>query len=108
MPLHELRLRFALQHGKLVLAAMPFFAATLLPELLGIFRQRFPQISIEVHDVLAGYKETAIYLLLSPAAWQQGDASSDGLGKVIFLISLLRAWVNIALRFKFGIIIARC
>lgn len=49
----ELRLRFALQHGKLVLAAMPFFAATLLPELLGIFRQRFPQISIEVHDVLA-------------------------------------------------------
>jgi LysR family carnitine catabolism transcriptional activator len=49
----ELRQRFSLKLGKIAIAAMPSFAASLLPLGLLHYRQRYPKIKIEVHDVLA-------------------------------------------------------
>ena len=49
----ELQQRFSLKMGKIAIAAMPSFAASLLPQGLLNYRQRFPKITIEVHDVLA-------------------------------------------------------
>lgn len=49
----ELQQRFSLQRGKVALAAMPSFAGILLPEKLLAYRRRFPNIRVEVHDVIA-------------------------------------------------------
>ncbi len=49
---HELRQRFALQQGHVSVAAMPSFAGNLLPPVLRVFRERYPDIRIRVHDVI--------------------------------------------------------
>ncbi|TBR41208.1 LysR family transcriptional regulator [Marinomonas agarivorans] len=49
---HELKQRFKLNIGKLAIAVMPSLAASLLPSGLRIYRQRYPNIKVEVHDVL--------------------------------------------------------
>lgn len=48
----ELRQRFTLRQGRVALASMPSFAGNLLPAVLGTFRQRYPSISVTVHDVI--------------------------------------------------------
>ncbi|MBM7455805.1 LysR family carnitine catabolism transcriptional activator [Oceanisphaera litoralis] len=48
----ELRQRFTLQRGRVVLAAMPAFAGNLLPPLLGEFRTRHPGINVTISDVI--------------------------------------------------------
>ncbi|EON91780.1 putative transcriptional regulator [Marinobacter lipolyticus SM19] len=49
----ELEQRFSLQRGKVAVAAMPSFAGTLLPRALYDYRERYPNIRVEVHDVIA-------------------------------------------------------
>ena len=49
----ELQQRFALQRGKVALAAMPSFASTDLPLSLRAFTRSHPNIHVEVHDVVA-------------------------------------------------------
>lgn len=44
---------FNKQRGKITLAALPTLAAGFLPAVLADYRQRFPNIAISVHDVLA-------------------------------------------------------
>lgn len=48
----ELRQRFTLQKGRVVLASMPSFAGSLLPAVLRTFSDRYPSISVTVHDVI--------------------------------------------------------
>lgn len=48
----RLRARFALQTGHLAVAAMPTFAANLLPRLLRGYRERHPEVAISVRDVV--------------------------------------------------------
>lgn len=48
----RLRRRFALQTGHLTVAAMPTFAANMLPRILGAYRQYHPGIVLTVHDVI--------------------------------------------------------
>ncbi|AWL12264.1 HTH-type transcriptional regulator CfxR [Saliniradius amylolyticus] len=47
--LHNL---FAMQRGKLTIAAMPSFANSLLPGVLSAFHRRWPQINLTVQDVV--------------------------------------------------------
>uniref|UniRef100_A0A182SQX1 HTH lysR-type domain-containing protein n=1 Tax=Anopheles maculatus TaxID=74869 RepID=A0A182SQX1_9DIPT len=47
-----LRQRFTLQWGKVAIAAMPSFAANQLPPLLKVFRDRYADINVAVHDVI--------------------------------------------------------
>ena len=49
----DLRLRMALKKGKIAVAAMPYFAATALPSLLKRFKRSYPDLQIEIHDVVA-------------------------------------------------------
>ncbi len=49
----EIHQRFSLKKGKIAIAAMPSFAASLLPEGLVNYHKKYPKIKIEVHDVLA-------------------------------------------------------
>lgn len=51
--LGDLHNRFSLKRGKLAVAAMPSFASTELPGVLVPFRQRYPDINITIHDVIA-------------------------------------------------------
>jgi len=48
----ELRQRFTLQRGRVTVAAMPSFAGNLLPPILKIFRARYPQVNVTVHDLI--------------------------------------------------------
>lgn len=48
----ELRLRFALKIGKIAIAAMPSFAGSTLPLILKEYKAKFPDILVEVHDIL--------------------------------------------------------
>ena len=48
----EMRQRFTLRRGRVALAAMPPFAGNRLPVLLKHFRERYPTISVTVHDVI--------------------------------------------------------
>ena len=48
----ELRQRFTLRQGRVALASMPSFAGNLLPAVLRTFRDRYPSISVTVHDVI--------------------------------------------------------
>ncbi|NIB39274.1 LysR family transcriptional regulator [Pseudomaricurvus alkylphenolicus] len=45
--------RFALKTGRITLAAMPSFAANLMPQALFRFRQQHPNIRVALHDVIA-------------------------------------------------------
>ena len=47
-----LRQSFTLQRGKISIAAMPSFAANVLPEVLKAFRDRYAAINVTVHDVI--------------------------------------------------------
>ncbi|MBB3102603.1 LysR family transcriptional regulator [Azomonas macrocytogenes] len=47
-----LRQRFTLQLGQVGVAAMPSFAANLLPIALKVFRQHYPKVNVTVHDVI--------------------------------------------------------
>lgn len=47
-----LRQHFTLQLGQVAVAAMPSFAANLLPRTLKIFRDRYPKVNVTVHDVI--------------------------------------------------------
>lgn len=49
----ELKKRFSLKLGKVAVAAMPSVAGTILPSALMRFHQAYPNIQIEVHDVVA-------------------------------------------------------
>jgi LysR family transcriptional regulator, carnitine catabolism transcriptional activator len=49
----EAHQRFALQRGRLAIAAMPSFAGTALPAVLHAFRARFSDIAITVQEVIA-------------------------------------------------------
>lgn len=51
--LEDVSNRFALRRGRLVIAAMPTFAGTLLPSILARFQPRYPAINITVQDVVA-------------------------------------------------------
>lgn len=51
--LEDLQNRFALRTGRITLAAMPSFAANLLPKGLSVFKQQHPHIRIALHDVIA-------------------------------------------------------
>jgi len=51
--LEDVRNLFALRRGRLVIAAMPTFAGTLLPSILAEFQRRHPAINITVHDIVA-------------------------------------------------------
>jgi LysR family transcriptional regulator, carnitine catabolism transcriptional activator len=50
--LGDLKDRFALNLGKLSIAAIPSFACDHLPDVLSLFKKRFPDISISVDDVI--------------------------------------------------------
>ncbi|WP_200842922.1 MULTISPECIES: LysR family transcriptional regulator [unclassified Raoultella] len=47
-----MRQSFTLQRGKISIAAMPSFAANVLPEVLKAFRDRYAAINVTVHDVI--------------------------------------------------------
>lgn len=49
----EMKQRFALQLGKISIAAMPSFAGSLLPKAIQQYHQRFPNIQIAIDDVLS-------------------------------------------------------
>lgn len=49
----DVRNLFALRRGKLDIAAMPTFASSLLPSILGRYHQQYADINITVHDVIA-------------------------------------------------------
>lgn len=51
--LEDVRNLFALRRGKLDIAAMPTFASSLLPTILSAYHQRYRDINITVHDVIA-------------------------------------------------------
>ena len=51
--LEDVRNLFALKRGRLIIAAMPTFAGTLLPAILAEFQRRHPEINITVHDIVA-------------------------------------------------------
>lgn len=51
--LEDLQQRFALKRGRIVVAAMPSFANSLLPPLLKAFRDQYPQIAVTIQDVVA-------------------------------------------------------
>jgi len=44
---------FSLRRGRLIIAAMPTFAGTLLPKVLARFHQLYPAVNVTVHDVVA-------------------------------------------------------
>ena len=47
-----MRQSFTLQRGKISVAAMPSFAANVLPEALKAFRDRYAGVNVTVHDVI--------------------------------------------------------
>ncbi|MFL0797660.1 MAG: LysR family transcriptional regulator [Cellvibrionaceae bacterium] len=49
----DLHQRFALQRGRLAIAAMPSYAGTELPRVFARFTRRHPSINITLHDVIA-------------------------------------------------------
>jgi len=51
--LDDLQQRFALNRGRVVLAAMPSFASSLLPRIIGDYRNLYPNVSVTVNDVIA-------------------------------------------------------
>ncbi len=51
--LQDLNNRFALQTGRITIAAMPSFAANLLPSALQQFKSQHPNVKIALHDVIA-------------------------------------------------------
>ena len=48
----DVKAYFAMQHGNLIIAAMPSFADSILPQLLNRYHQKFPGIRIRVLDVV--------------------------------------------------------
>lgn len=51
--LDDLNQRFALNRGRVVLAAMPSFASSLLPGIISQYRALYPNVSVTVNDVIA-------------------------------------------------------
>jgi len=51
--LDDLQQRFALNRGRVVLATMPSFASSLLPEIIGDYRSLYPNVSVTINDVIA-------------------------------------------------------
>ncbi|MBQ0756860.1 MAG: LysR family transcriptional regulator [Amphritea sp.] len=51
--LDDLTQRFALNRGRVVLAAMPSFASSLLPSIISDYRSLYPNVSMTVNDVIA-------------------------------------------------------
>lgn len=49
----DLQQRFALNRGRVVLAAMPSFASSLLPDIIRDYRNLYPNVSVTVNDVIA-------------------------------------------------------
>lgn len=49
----EMRQRFALQLGKITIASMPSFAASLLPKAIQIYHASYPNIQVAIDDVLS-------------------------------------------------------
>lgn len=49
----EMRQRFALQLGKISIASMPSFAASLLPKAIQIYHALYPNIQVAIDDVLS-------------------------------------------------------
>ncbi len=51
--LQDLENRFALRTGRITIAAMPSFAANLLPTGLAAYKHQYPKVRVAVHDVIA-------------------------------------------------------
>ncbi|GGK82370.1 LysR family transcriptional regulator [Amphritea balenae] len=51
--LDDLQQRFALNRGRVVLATMPSFASSLLPKIIGDYRNLYPNVSVTINDVIA-------------------------------------------------------
>lgn len=51
--LEDLQQRFALNRGRVMLAAMPSFASSMLPNIIRDYRQLYPNVSVTVNDVIA-------------------------------------------------------
>lgn len=51
--LEDLKNRFALRRGKVVMGAMPSFACNLLPSALAQFRHQHPSVNVAVNDVVS-------------------------------------------------------
>lgn len=51
--LEDVHNRFALQRGRVAIAAMPSFAMNMLPQAILNYRRNYPHINVTVHDVLA-------------------------------------------------------
>ncbi|MEH6579684.1 MAG: LysR family transcriptional regulator [Amphritea sp.] len=51
--LEDLQHRFALRRGRVMLAAMPSFASSLLPNIIREYHALYPQVSVTIHDVIA-------------------------------------------------------
>lgn len=49
----EMKQRFALQYGKITIASMPSFAASLLPKAIRNFHKSYPHIQVAIDDVLS-------------------------------------------------------
>lgn len=49
----EMKQRFTLQRGKITIASMPAFAASLLPKAVRNFHQAYPDIQVAIDDVLS-------------------------------------------------------
>ncbi len=48
----EMRQRFSLQQGQVAVAAMPSFAANLLPEIIQRFVRSYPRVNVKIQDVV--------------------------------------------------------
>lgn len=51
--INDLHEKFSLKRGRLAIAAMPSFAGTELPRVFARFCQKYPEINITLHDVIA-------------------------------------------------------
>ena len=48
----RLKQRFTLERGHVTIAAIPSFAGNVLPRMLRVFGERFPNVEVSVHDVI--------------------------------------------------------
>ncbi|BFM49080.1 LysR family transcriptional regulator [Marinomonas sp. THO17] len=56
----EMKQRFALQRGKISIASMPVFAASLLPKAIRNYHQAYPKVKVAIHDVLSDKVEEMV------------------------------------------------
>jgi LysR family carnitine catabolism transcriptional activator len=67
-----MRQSFTLQRGKISVAAMPSFAANVLPEALKAFRDRYAGVNVTVHDVI----NEQVIEMVREGGWRWASLSS--------------------------------